>query len=225
MPASDLSELTHGGERRAQFVGGIADELLLGPVAVLDPVQHAVHGPREPVDLVSRSRDRNPLVQRVRVNLFHLKPDLLDRGEGPRRHPPNHHTDQSGCQRHANAQQGPSDLHDFTDVLTAATLAPRSGTLRAEDCGQRPDSHGGADGQGRPNHGHGADRDSPADRPVPRSTRHWRPACSPRRARSRWTPGQTAGQPCVAAYPRRPQRYSGPPRSLDPRRCPGCPVW
>ena len=50
-----------GGQRAAQFMGGVADEPVLGGAAAFQSGQHAVHRRRKVGDLVASGGDRHPL--------------------------------------------------------------------------------------------------------------------------------------------------------------------
>jgi len=60
MLAGDLELGPHAGQRAAQLVGGVGDEAALAPPGLLEPVEHAVQGDAEPVDLVLGVRQRQP---------------------------------------------------------------------------------------------------------------------------------------------------------------------
>ena len=71
-------------QRRPQFVTGVGDEVPLALKRALEPVEHLVQRATQPLELVTRRRNREPLPGRVRGDRRRSPPHRLDL---PQRHP------------------------------------------------------------------------------------------------------------------------------------------
>jgi hypothetical protein len=93
-----LGVLAQAGHRGAELVGGVGDEPPLPLLGPLQAFEHAVHGGRQPGDLVAGGGRGHPAVQLAGRDLVHFPPDGVHGSEGPAHHLP-------GGDRHEHDQQ------------------------------------------------------------------------------------------------------------------------
>ena len=86
VPERDLKQGPLPGQRRAQLVRGVRDELALGPERGVQPGQQLVEGVTEFLEFIFRAGHRDPLMQAARRDPPGRGRDCAQRAE----HPPGH---------------------------------------------------------------------------------------------------------------------------------------
>ena len=94
-------------------MGGVGHEPAQPGVAVLESVEHGVHGGGQPVDLVAGAGLGDPFAQRPGVDLLNLLGDLFHRAQSPPGEQPGH-------QHHGQHRQRGNQPHDRLDAVNAS---------------------------------------------------------------------------------------------------------
>jgi hypothetical protein len=102
---SHLGDLPDHRQRRAQLVGGVGDELALGPLAGVDPVEHRVERRGQPGQLVVAGGYGEPSVQVRAADLTGLAAHLLHRAQGAADAEPNDRAQSDDRDRDEDGQQ------------------------------------------------------------------------------------------------------------------------
>ena len=74
----------------------VSHEPALALLGMIQPVEHGIHGARQPGDLVIAGRFGDPGVQLMTGDGFDARPDLLDRTQGPSHAHPRRETAEHG---------------------------------------------------------------------------------------------------------------------------------
>ena len=182
----DLQLGAHAGERRAQLVRGVGDELLLAARGVLQAGEHLVHRHGEAGDLVVTGRLGNPPVELAEADPGDLVADPLDRAQRSPDDEPDHHG--QGDRSHGDdPRQGGRQVGDRSRRCrrAAPTYTPRPPTCRrhrtlrpgrggTSSRATAPRGRGSGDVGGRPSPGTTQIRrsSSAGTRPQPERGRH-----------------------------------------------------
>ena len=124
----DLELGAHAGERAPQLVGGIGDEALLLDARVLDPLEHVVHRPGQPGDLVVTRWLGHPPVEVGAADLRDLGADGLDRSQRPPDEEPD--PDARAALSSTGTVSASTLVRASTDSSTSSSVAARWSTSR-----------------------------------------------------------------------------------------------
>jgi hypothetical protein len=138
----------HDGERRAQLVRGVRDELLGAVDRILEARDHVIERHREALELIAAAHHRQPLAQVVLGDLLGLAGDARHRIQRPS------HQHEAAGDRHAHRNRQTYGQHE--EYLRESRLGGRAGGADFHPITRAIARRGvaGGDQQRRPRHGH-----------------------------------------------------------------------